>query len=99
MLISSMFMVSCVKITFDRDQEVQIGDTYIGGLCDNYEEVTTHVRNCVNNAKNSTVLTKVNSLSDKSVLDVLYESADYFESIVKDMNEANRITIRSKKQN
>lgn len=91
-----MYLVVYAKVIYERDEAIKISEPLIGGIELDRESAQRQARNCINNAKNSTILTRIQDIGT-SIVDCLYEAADYFESLAVDMSDANMTLVRSNK--
>lgn len=90
------FIVAYAKIIIDKDSGISLQGVYFGGAGESYEEAEDLARECVNTTRGGTVLPKVLKVTGKhQVIDALYDAADNFESITRQMQEADGIIKRT----
>jgi len=89
------YLVAYAKITTNKN-DINLQGVYFGGMGDTIEEANNIAKDCVNQVNGGTILPKVVKLTEENILlDTLMDISDKFEAVTLQMQEANKIIIRT----
>jgi len=82
----------------DKSQ-INLAGIYFGGISEDFEEAEQLARSCVNTIKGGTILPRIFETNQTGqLIELMYEAADRFDTIVNQMRSADEIIERSKKR-
>ncbi len=94
-----LFLISYVQIHIDNPQKYDDPDIFFAGLTETQEEAEILARSCTINLKNGTIIPKILAYEDDmSLLDMMYDAADKFQTILLQMKEMHNRLLTAKKK-
>ena len=87
---TNKYVVAFARISVDKQDGIIMHGVFFGGIGDTFIEATQIARECVNNIRGGAIIPKILQMSnDENIIDVLYNAADKFEQITKNMLEVH----------
>lgn len=91
-----IYLVTYAKISIDKEDGIELQGVYFGGLAHTEQEADAIATDCVNSAKNNTILPAIMQLKEShDLLDTLDAAHQRFESKTEQMREVNDILSKS----
>jgi len=89
------YLVAYARIQSDKDSDITLQGVFFGGIGESLQEADTIARECVNTIKGGTILPKVLTLDQSTVIDAMLDATEKFEQVTAYMIEADNTIKRS----